>query len=92
MSVGPLIVVDAVLACLVLGHVARSRDGARTPVRRRLFLVVYHGILPVGYAQAWLARTFRRAGIGVGWPLLVVWWPLRRLYTLGFRLCYALRS
>jgi hypothetical protein len=58
--------------------------------RRWLFLAVYHVLLPVGYAQAWLAEKFRRTGVELGWPLLIVWWPLRKLYAAGFRLCVVL--
>jgi uncharacterized membrane protein (DUF485 family) len=59
-------------------------------MRRTTFLVVYYAFLPVGYAQAWLAREFRRHGVELGWPLLVLWWPLRQLYVAGFRLCCVL--
>jgi hypothetical protein len=55
--------------------------------RRWLFLGLYHLLLPVGYAQAWLAERFRRTGVGLGWPLLLFWWPLRQIYAAGFRLC-----
>jgi hypothetical protein len=56
-------------------------------LRNRLFLAVYYGLLPIGYAQAWLAAQFREQGAGLGWPLLLVWWPLRQIYVAGFRLC-----
>ena len=59
-------------------------------MRGVLFRTVYYSFLPVGHAQAWLAETFRQTGIGLGWPLLVAWWPLRQLYVAGFRLCIAL--
>jgi hypothetical protein len=59
-------------------------------LRRPLFLVVYYAFLPVGHAQAWLAREFRRQGVELGWPLLLLWWPLRQLYVAGFRLCCVL--
>lgn len=58
--------------------------------RRCLFLTVYNVLLPVGYAQAWLAEKFRRTGVELGWPLLLVWWPLRQIYAAGFRLCVVL--
>jgi hypothetical protein len=60
-------------------------------LRRWVFLGVYHVLLPVGYAQAWLAERFRRIGIELGWPLLIFWWPLRQIYAAGFRLCVVLR-
>jgi hypothetical protein len=60
-------------------------------VRRLLFVAVYYGFLPVGHAQARLAEAFRRTGVGLGWPLLVLWWPLRQIYALGFKLCLGLR-
>jgi hypothetical protein len=63
----------------------------RTTFRRWLFLAVYHVLLPVGYAQAWLAERFRCTGIELGWPLLIFWWPLRQIYAAGFRLCVVLR-
>lgn len=59
--------------------------------RSCLFVAVYHTLLPIGFAQAWLAGQIRRAGIELGWPLLIVWWPLRQIYTAGFRLCVTLR-
>jgi hypothetical protein len=59
-------------------------------LRTWLFLAAYYGFLPVGHAQAWLAKRFRLAGIGLGWPLLVLWWPLRQVYVAGYRLCLAL--
>jgi hypothetical protein len=59
-------------------------------MRAVLFSAVYHAFLPVGYAQAWLADTFRRTGLGLGWPLLLAWWPLRQIYVAGFRLCVVL--
>ena len=42
-------------------------------MRPVLFRTVYYSFLPVGHAQAWLAETFRRTGIGLGWPLLLLW-------------------
>jgi hypothetical protein len=68
-----------------------SAGRVRGCARRLLFRAVYYGFLPFGHAQVWLARSYRRAGVGVGWPLLVVWWPLRRLYAFGYWLCWALR-
>jgi hypothetical protein len=64
--------------------------GDSDSMRRTTFLVVYYAFLPVGYAQAWLAREFRRHGVELAWPLLVLWWPLRQLYVAGFRLCCVL--
>jgi hypothetical protein len=63
---------------------------SRTTARRWAFLAIYHGVLPVGYAQAWLAQQFRQTGVELGWPLLIVWWPLRQIYAVGFRLCVTL--
>jgi hypothetical protein len=59
-------------------------------IRSRLFLAVYYSMLPIGYAQAWLAAQFRRYGAELGWPFLLAWWPLRQIYVAGFRLCCAL--
>jgi hypothetical protein len=59
-------------------------------IRNRLFLAVYYSVLPIGYAQAWLAAQFRQQGAGLGWPLLIVWWPLRQIYVAGYQLCCAL--
>ena len=61
-----------------------------TTARRWVFLALYFSLLPIGYAQAWLADRFRRTGIELGWPLLIFWWPLRQVYTAGFRLCVVL--
>ncbi len=55
------------------------------------FLAVYYLFLPVGHAQAWLARQFREHGVELAWPLLFLWWPLRQLYVAGFRLCCVLQ-
>lgn len=59
-------------------------------MRNGLFLAVYYSVLPIGYAQAWLAAQFRRHGTELGWPFLIVWWPLRQIYVAGFRLCSTL--
>ena len=67
-----------------------DNDVVAEKIRKRLFLAVYYGLLPVGYAQAWLAAEFRQRGAELGWPLLIVWWPLRQIYVAGFRLCCAL--
>jgi uncharacterized membrane protein (DUF485 family) len=64
---------------------------SHTTPRRWVFLAVYHALLPIGYAQAWLAERFRSTGIELGWPLLLFWWPLRQIYAAGFRLCVVLR-
>ena len=61
-----------------------------TRLRTWLFRAFYYCLLPVGYAQAWLAAQFRQQGAEFGWPLLIVWWPLRQIYVAGFRLCSAL--
>jgi hypothetical protein len=60
-------------------------------LRRLPFLTVYYGSLPIGHAQARLAQAFRQTGVGLGWPLLVLWWPLRQIYALSYRICLALR-
>lgn len=64
--------------------------GHSVRMRRAAFLVVYYAFLPIGYAQAWLAREFTRHGAQLAWPLLFLWWPLRQLYMAGFRLCCVL--
>jgi hypothetical protein len=67
----------------------RTRSLARS-CRRALFLALYCALLPVGYAQAWLAEQIRCSGIELGWPLLIFWWPLRQIYAAGVRLCVTL--
>jgi hypothetical protein len=68
-----------------------ARRSAAGTVRHLLFAAVYYSFLPIGHAQARLASAFQQTGLGLGWPLLVLWWPLRQAYRLGFRLCWALR-
>jgi hypothetical protein len=101
------IVVNAGVGLLTLNHTRRrarqanavttrrspepARSAGAGRVRQLLFIAVYYSFLPIGKAQALLASLIERVGLGLGWPLLILWWPLRQAYRVGFHLCRALR-